>query len=91
MAGEKSYEVKMKEVGVSFEFDFEKVYWCSRLQNERDRVLELIKPRELLLDLFCGVGPLTVRAAKKGAYVIANDLNPSCYDYLVKNCKANGV
>ena len=23
----------------NFEFDFEKVYWCSRLQKERDRLL----------------------------------------------------
>lgn len=54
-------------------------------------MLEFIKPGQLLADLFCGVGPLAVRAAKKGAYVIANDLNPSCYEYLVKNSKLNGV
>ena len=29
---------------------------------------------ELLADIFCGVGPLAVRAAKKGLFVIANDL-----------------
>ena len=50
-----------------------------------------MKKDELLADIFCGVGPLAVRAAKKGAYVIANDLNPSCYEYLEKNCKINGV
>jgi tRNA (guanine37-N1)-methyltransferase len=37
------------------------------------------------------VGPLAVRAAKKGVNVIANDLNPSCYEYLVRNAKLNGV
>lgn len=46
---------------------------------------------ELVVDLFCGVGPLAVRAARKGAYVIANDLNPSCYEYLQKNTKINSV
>jgi tRNA (guanine37-N1)-methyltransferase len=51
----------------------------------------LIKPSECLVDLFCGVGPLAVRAAKKGVFVIANDLNPSCYEYLVNNGKINGV
>lgn len=45
MAGEHNYLVKMKEVGVSFELDFEKVYWCSRLQKERDRIMEKIKPK----------------------------------------------
>ena len=91
MAGEKTYLAKVKEQGVSFEFDFEKVYWCSRLQQERDRLLAVMKARECLADIFCGVGPLAVRAAKKGLFVIANDLNPYCHEYLVANCKANGV
>lgn len=91
MGGVKDYLVKMKEVGVSFEFDFEKVYWCSRLQQERDRLLKYIQPGQCLADIFCGVGPLAVRAAKKGAFVIANDLNPYCHEYLVKNAKANGL
>ena len=53
--------------------------------------MEKIKPNELLADIFCGVGPLSVRAAKKGVSVIANDLNPYCYEYLKKNCTLNGV
>jgi tRNA (guanine37-N1)-methyltransferase len=59
------------------------VYWCSRLQPERDRLLDMLKKHETLMDLFCGVGPLAVRAARKGLHVIANDLNPDCYKYLV--------
>lgn len=43
------------------------------------------------MDLFCGVGPLAVRAARKGLHVIANDLNPDCYKYLVQNAKLNKV
>lgn len=46
---------------------------------------------ELLADIFCGVGPLAVRAAKKGLFVIANDLNPYCHEYLVSNSKLNKV
>jgi tRNA (guanine37-N1)-methyltransferase len=34
---------------------------------------------QTLADIFCGAGPLAVRAAKKGLYVIANDLNPQGY------------
>lgn len=51
----------------------------------------MIKPGQLLADIFCGVGPLAVRAAKKGVYVIANDLNPECYKYLLINAKENKV
>jgi tRNA G37 N-methylase Trm5 len=39
----------------------------------------MMRAGEVLVDLFCGVGPLAVRAAKKGLFVIANDLNPYCH------------
>lgn len=42
--------------------------------------------------MFCGIGPLAVKAAvKKGIRVIANDLNPACYEYIQKNIKINKV
>jgi tRNA (guanine37-N1)-methyltransferase len=91
MAGVQNYMVKLKEVGTAFELDFEKVYWCSRLQQERDRLLAKMKPGQLLADIFCGCGPLAVRAARKGLFVIANDLNPYGYEYLVHNAKLNKV
>ena len=91
MAGEKNYVVRLKEVGTTFELDFEKVYWCSRLQQERDRLLKKLNPGEVLGDIFCGVGPLALRAAKKGIYVIANDLNPECFKYLEINANINKV
>jgi len=38
----------------------------------------------------CGVGPLAIRAAKnKGCNVFANDLNPSCFEFLQKNIREN--
>ncbi len=91
MAGKQDYFVKLKEVGTMFELDFEKVYWCSRLQQERDRLLVKIKKGECLADIFCGCGPLAVRAAKKGVNVLANDLNPYGYEYLLHNAKLNKV
>ena len=91
MAGEPNYQVEIREQGVRFQLDFEKVYWCSRLSTERDRLLKLLKKGETLLDLFCGVGPLAIRAAKNGLNVIANDLNPDCYKYLLKNAEINKV
>lgn len=45
-------------------------------------MLKKFKPGDTLCDMFCGVGPLAVRAAQKGVYVLANDLNPECYKYL---------
>jgi len=43
IAGEENYNVEHKEGNVRFKFDLRKTYWCSRLQNERDRVLNLMK------------------------------------------------
>lgn len=50
-----------------------------------------MKKGQLLADIFCGCGPLAVRAAKMGLYVIANDLNPYGYEYLVHNSKLNKI
>jgi tRNA (guanine37-N1)-methyltransferase len=61
------------------------------LQAERDRLLKIFKPSEILCDMFCGIGPLSIRAAKLGMRVLANDLNPECYEYLKINAKTNKV
>lgn len=39
LAGDHNYEVEVREQGTRLALDFEKVYWCSRLQPERDRLL----------------------------------------------------
>lgn len=38
-----------------------------------------------------GVGPFSIPAAKKGAFVYANDLNPCSYQWLCENIKLNKV
>ena len=91
LAGQEDFEVIHKEGLCSFHFDIRKVYWCSRLQYERDRILKKFKKGEVLCDAFCGVGPLSIRAAKNGIHVLANDLNPNCYEYINKNIKKNKI
>ena len=54
-------------------------------------MLKNFKKVETLLDLFCGVGPMSCRAALQGVYVLANDLNPECHKYLNINIKKNKV
>ena len=91
IAGEPDFVVTQKEGNCNFTFDFRKVYWSSKLSNERQRLLKLLRPQEVLCDMFAGVGPLSIQAAKKGLTVIANDLNPDCYKGMVENAKKNKV
>jgi tRNA (guanine37-N1)-methyltransferase len=91
LAGEEDYVVLHKEGNLSFQFDIRLVYWCSRLQSERKRMLKKLKEKEVFCDAFCGVGPMAIQAAKKGLRVLANDLNPNCYEFINNNIKLNKV
>lgn len=88
IAGDDStFETQLFEDKVKFKVDVSRVYWCSKLGSERNRMIDkILKEGDVLCDMFCGIGPLAVKAAvKKRIKVIANDLNPACYEYLQKN------
>ncbi|KAI0778716.1 guanine-N-1-methyltransferase [Trametes elegans] len=91
IAGEPDFVVTQSENGCQFTFDFREVYWNSRLHTEHERLIEKFKPEDVVADVFAGVGPFAVPAAKKGCAVLANDLNPSSYKYLTSNISANRV
>lgn len=80
-----------REGDCTFAFDFTKVYWNSRLSGEHERIVHMFKPDAVVADVFAGVGPFALPAAKKGCAVLANDLNPESYKYLVQNIKSNNV
>ena len=67
------------------------MYWNSRLHTEHERIVNLLTPGEVLADVFAGVGPFALPAAKKGCAVLANDLNPNSFKYLSSNIKDNDV
>lgn len=89
ICGDPDYQVETKENGVPFEFDFSKVYWNPRLSTEHERIVNMLKPNDVLYDVFAGVGPFSVPAAKKRCKVLANDLNPVSYQWLQHNAKRN--
>ncbi|XP_055606593.1 tRNA (guanine(37)-N1)-methyltransferase [Uranotaenia lowii] len=91
LAGEPKYDVEVKENGVTFEFDFSKVYWNPRLATEHEKIIKMLNKEDILIDVYAGVGPFSVPAAKKGCSVFANDLNPDSYGALAKNCAKNKV
>ncbi|XP_039992718.1 tRNA (guanine(37)-N1)-methyltransferase [Xiphias gladius] len=91
LAGEENMVAKVKENGVTYEFDFSRVYWNPRLSTEHQRVVQLVKLGDTVFDVFAGVGPFAIPAARSGAKVLANDLNPESYKWLQHNCKLNKV
>merc|ERR1711916_426479 len=61
------------------------------LSTEHGRLVDSFTPDDVIADMFAGVGPFALPAARMGAIVHANDLNPSSAQALEANAKANGV
>ncbi|KAH9951011.1 Met-10+ like-protein-domain-containing protein [Amylocystis lapponica] len=91
LAGEPDYVVEHSESNCRFTFDFTEVYWNSRLHTEHARLVEQFRPEDVVADVFAGVGPFAIPAAKKGCGIFANDLNPNSYKFLTKNVADNKV
>ncbi|GAV28847.1 hypothetical protein PMKS-002324 [Pichia membranifaciens] len=91
LAGEDNFIVTQKECGCLFTFDFQKVYWNSRLATEHERLIDSFGTGEVVCDVMAGVGPFAVPAGKKPCLVFANDLNPESYKYLKENIETNKV
>ncbi|KAJ7195552.1 hypothetical protein B0H12DRAFT_1169333 [Mycena haematopus] len=91
LAGDPEYVVEHYEADCRFTFDFTQVYWNSRLHTEHERLVQLFNPEDVVADVFAGVGPFAIPAAKKGCVVLANDLNPQSAKYLFLNVEKNRV
>ena len=89
--GDDDMNVRLREQGCEFRFDFSKVYWNSRLHTEHEYLVSCFRPQEAVCDVMAGIGPFAVPAGKKGVFVHANDLNPDGYYFLVDNILANKV
>ncbi|CAG8574623.1 15048_t:CDS:10 [Funneliformis caledonium] len=91
LAGKNNMIAEVKESNCRFRFDFSQVYWNSRLHTEHDRLVKMFQKGDYICDVFAGVGPFAIPAAKKGCIVYANDLNPVSYKYLQENISLNKV
>lgn len=91
LAGDKDTVTTVKENGITYQFDFSQVYWNPRLSTEHTNLLTFMKAGDILYDVFAGVGPFSIPAARKKIEVFANDLNPYSYKWLQKNAVINKV
>ncbi|KAJ4295848.1 tRNA(m(1)G37)methyltransferase [Collariella sp. IMI 366227] len=91
LAGPDDLNVQVAESGCTFEFDYSKVYWNSKLETEHRRLINIFQPGEVVCDVMAGIGPFAVPAGKKRVFVWANDKNPESFACLEAAIKKNKV
>jgi len=93
IAGSGETETIYREHGCVYLVDPVKVYVSPRLSYERLRVASMVKPNEVILDMFTGVGCYAILIAKRvrECKVYAVDLNPNAVKYLKHNIEKNKV
>lgn len=62
-----------------------------RVDRAYDRLTAQVKPGQRVLDLGCGTGALTLRAAGRGASVTGVDVNPLMLEIAQKRAEAAGL
>ena len=91
LIGENNPIVKHKEHDIIYNFDITKIMFSKGNLNERKYLATLVKPNEIIVDMFAGIGyfslPIARHSRVKKIYSI--ELNPVSYKFLVKNIKIN--
>ncbi len=89
--GEKTFATTYKEHGNSFYVDLEKAFFSPRLSFERQRVANLVKEKEVILNFFSGVGPFDIAIASKLDCIEIHsiEINKYAYQYLCRNVELN--
>jgi tRNA (guanine37-N1)-methyltransferase len=91
VAGDKNTETVHKEYGLTFKLDVSKVFFSPRLASEREIVAKAVKPGEVVVDMFAGIGPFSIMIAKMSSpkAVYAIDVNPDAIRYMNENIALN--
>ena len=91
IAGEDNPIVEHKEHDVIYRFDITKIMFSKGNVNERRFLATLVKKREIIVDMFAGIGYFSLPIAKHSAAerIYSIELNPESYKFLVENIKIN--
>ncbi|HIP90700.1 MAG TPA: class I SAM-dependent methyltransferase family protein [Methanothermococcus okinawensis] len=90
LAGEYNTLTLYRENNYRLWVDVEKVYFSPRLGWERKRIMEMVSPRDVVVDMFCGVGPFSI-ACRNARKIYAIDINPYAVELLKRNIELNKV
>jgi len=93
VAGENTTETVHKEYGLVFKMDIAKVFFSPRLATEREMVAKQVKPGEVVIDMFAGIGPFSIMIGKTRMpkVIYAIDANPEAIRYMEENLRLNKV
>ena len=93
VAGENKTRTVHKESGCVFAVDVETCYFSPRLLLERWRIAQLVKPDEIVVNMFAGVGCFSIIIAKQvpSAKVYSIDVNPMAIQFMQENIRLNRV
>ena len=93
ITGENRTETVHREFGCLFKVDLKHVYFSPRLSYERMRVAKLVRPNEVVANLFAGVGCFSIVMARfsKVDKVHSIDINSVAVGYMQENVMLNKV
>ncbi len=93
ISGEKNTKTIHKENGIKYNIDLRKIYFSPRLATERMRITNLVKPEEVIVDMFTGLAPFSINIAKYAnpRKIYAIDKNKYAIEYAKKNIRINNV
>lgn len=86
-----SLETVHTEHGIRFKLDPSKVMFSKGNLAERARLTSRVKPREVIIDMFAGIGYFSLGIAKAAprAQIIAIEKNSAAFKYLKENIALN--
>lgn len=86
-----SLVAEVEAIGCRFRVDFGTVFWNPRRHDQHEAISSAVGANDVMYDVFAGVGPFCIPAAKRGCRVLANDFNPDCTRCLRENALINDV
>ncbi len=91
--GEEKTETVHREHGCLFKVDLARCYFSPRLSYEHIRVARQVKPDEVIVNMFAGVGGFSIVIAKhsRAKKIYSIDINPAAVQYMRINSDLNNV
>lgn len=78
------------EYGIKLAVDVAQTYFSPRLGTEHDRVTQLVEAQEVIVDMFTGIGPFALLAAKRQPVTVyAIDVNEQAIQCLKRSLTLN--